>query len=135
MTPSCCLSSTRNTTTQESLLHCPQIYLSIHPSSFLAHEISIFKKECLLKPQGQLPKSSYPILRLRTTRFTYPLATISSFAEAEDEKSQEIDIEQVKNRDAKSNDLPGMAQAFHISSSSASAISISIALAALTLPL
>ncbi|GMH27657.1 hypothetical protein Nepgr_029500 [Nepenthes gracilis] len=136
MTLSYSLSSTGNTTTTPDsvLLHNPQIRLPKHRSSVLTHEANSFKKERLLNLQSQPPKSSYPILWLRTSKFTYPLASLSSFAEAEGEGSQEIGTKQIKIQDAKSDDLPGMAQAFHISSSTASAISICIAIAVLAFP-
>ncbi|GAB4840471.1 Inorganic phosphate transporter 2-1, chloroplastic [Ancistrocladus abbreviatus] len=134
MTPYC-LSSTRNNTTPRSfLLHDPQIYLPKHRLSFLTQETYIFKKECLLRPQAQSLKSSYQILRLRTSKFTYPSAALSSFAEADGKESQEIGSTQLKNDDGKSDNLPGMAQAFRISSNTASAISICIAFAALAVP-
>lgn len=75
------------------------------------------------------PKSFLPILRLKNSKFTLPFASISSFAEAEGEEHHN----NAKSED-KNDKLPGMAQAFHISSRSASAISICIAFAALTLP-
>ena len=79
-----------------------------------------------------------PILSLTNSKLNHPFASISSFAEAEGEKEQNdqgIQLETYQD-DAKTNedDLPGMAQAFHISSRTASAIAVFIAFAALSLP-
>lgn len=78
-------------------------------------------------------------MRLKNGNFTLPFATISSFAEAEGEEQQkeEINVNEhhINAKTEDQDDLPGMAQAFNISSSTASAISICIAFAALTLPL
>lgn len=74
-----------------------------------------------------MPRSSFSILRLKTPKPTHPFASLSS-SFAHENNGEEEDEE-------KSDDLPGMAQAFHISSSTATAISILIAFAALSLPL
>ncbi|KAL3819279.1 hypothetical protein ACJIZ3_005184 [Penstemon smallii] len=81
----------------------------------------------------KLPQqSSLSLKRLGINRFKYPFATLSSFAESNDEQSEEHNHNQEENV---SSELPGMAQAFNISSKTASAISICIAMAALTFPL
>lgn len=136
MTSSYLLSSTRNTTTTTS-------YLPKHHYKQFNNEP---KRDILvLKPQSSPPKSSHSILRLRTSGFTHPLASLSSYAEADGRGHGEIigphhehqvkvdghDHHEEKKTD---NDLPGMAQAFNISSSTAIAIAICIALAALTFP-
>lgn len=146
MIPSYCLSSSRSNTTP---IHNPHLYLPELPRKDITISNNLFKL-----PQTQPPlKSFFPVnLRLNNSKYTHTLASISSFAEAEgEEKQQEQEQEQeqeqhkqglvtaVVNDDQKSSDdedeLPGMAQAFHISSSTASAISICIAFAALALPL
>ncbi|KAF6157478.1 hypothetical protein GIB67_006936 [Kingdonia uniflora] len=71
-----------------------------------------------------------PKLRLSTFRLIRPFTALSSFAEGEEEQEQA----QAHHGNVKSDDLPGMAKAFDISSSTASAISICFAFAALTLP-
>lgn len=136
MSSSYLLSSTRNTTTTTS-------YLPKHHYKQFNNEP---KRDILvLKPQSSPHKSSHSILRLRRSRFTYPLASLSSYAEADGQGHGEIigahhehqvkvdghDHHEEKKAD---NDLPGMAQAFNISSSTAIAIAICIALAALTFP-
>ncbi|KAL9226358.1 hypothetical protein vseg_002181 [Gypsophila vaccaria] len=99
-----------------------------------------------LRPQVSLPKLCYPFLRLKTSRLSYPLASLSSFAEAEDhdhgeaiasQHSHEVNVEKrdVEEKKKSGNgELPAMAKAFNISSSTAKAISICIAFAALTFP-
>ncbi|KAK6930955.1 Phosphate transporter [Dillenia turbinata] len=124
MTASYCLSCPRNTVSPET----HQIY-------FQKHHSLLFKKDPLLIKLQNLPKSSLTsVSTLGISKFKYPLAALSSFAEAEgEEKHQEIKSHE---EDEKSNDeLPGMAQAFNISSSTASAISICIAVAALVFPI
>ncbi|KAF8399775.1 hypothetical protein HHK36_015645 [Tetracentron sinense] len=59
--------------------------------------------------------------------------SFSSFAEAEGGKREVTESKQHQENE-KSDELPGMAQAFHISSSTASAISICLAFAALSIP-
>lgn len=128
MTPSCCLSSSsRHATTAEAfLLHNYHHHLPKHRFAFP-------KKESLfLKPLNPLPSSSLFLLRLKTSKFSHPFASISSFAEAEGEEGQHHATEEINKNDE---ELPGMAQAFNISSRTATAISICIALAALSLPL
>ena len=138
MTPSYCLSSSRNTTaSSDFLLHNHHSYLPRYPSSIFSHnEAQLPRKEHnLLKPQ----KPFLPILRLKNSRFTHTFASISSFAEAEGEEEHKegITVKEHHNNVKASedqDDLPGMTQAFNISSRTASAISICTAFAALTLP-
>ncbi|KAJ9176328.1 hypothetical protein P3X46_011652 [Hevea brasiliensis] len=128
MTSSYCLSSTRNSVTPQTVLRNSHLCLS---RNRLHRESNIFKPH-------QLPlKHFLPILRLDNSKLAYPFASISSFAEAggEEGRKEGIQIEKhqgtVKNNE---DDLPGMAQAFHISSRTSFAISICIAFAALTFP-
>ncbi|KAL9423862.1 hypothetical protein AB3S75_035871 [Citrus x aurantiifolia] len=126
MPPPFCSSSSRNT---------------VSPEAFLLHKHRSSSSAPLLKPNLSLPRSSYSLLSLKNSRLTHSFASISSFAEAEGEEEQNEGLQVQKHHhdepaktEAGDDDLPGMAQAFHISSSTASAISICIALAALTLP-
>lgn len=126
MTPSFCLSSSRNT---------------VSPEAFLLHKHRPSSSALLLKPNLSLPRSSCSLLSLKNSRLTHSFASISSFAEAEGEEEQKEGLQvQKRNHDepakieAGDDHLPGMAQAFDISSSTAYAISICIAFAALTLP-
>ncbi|XAR65115.1 hypothetical protein NMG60_11009094 [Bertholletia excelsa] len=132
MTSSYCLSSHRNIIDPEALLlNGSHLCAPRHRSASLQRE------PLLLKPQQTLTRSFLSLPRLKNCRFTHPFATLSSYAEAEDEKGKEkINVkEEAQNDVVKGDDhLPGMAQAFDISSSTASAISICIALAALTFP-
>ncbi|KAG8366043.1 hypothetical protein BUALT_Bualt17G0035000 [Buddleja alternifolia] len=116
MASSYCLSSTP----EALLFHNSHIYLSKYKSNYPKREILIFKPQSISKPFN-------PLLRLKTNGFTHPFAALSSFADAEGE--------QVEETTKSENELPGMAQAFNISSRTASAISICIAMAALTFPL
>ncbi|KAA8529631.1 hypothetical protein F0562_034269 [Nyssa sinensis] len=134
MTTSYFLSSIRNTITPEAfLLHNSHLYAPRYCSSLLTHETHLQKKETLTFKPYPLSKSSLSLLRLKTSKFLPPFAALSSFAEAEGEEGEEIKAKEHQENE-KSDDLPGMAQAFHISSSTASAISICIAVAALTVP-
>lgn len=141
MTPSYCLSSTRNTTASQAfLLQNYHLFIPKYRSSSVSHETHLSRRDTyFLKPQTFPPKSYLPILRLKISNFTHPFASISSFAEAEGEKQpkEEVNVNEhhINAKTEDQDDLPGMAQAFHISSSTASAISICIAFAALTLPL
>lgn len=126
MPPPFCSSSSRNT---------------VSPEAFLFHKHRSSSSALLLKPNLSLPRSSYSLLSLKNSRLTHSFASISSFAEAEGEEEQNEGLQVQEHHhdepaktEAGDDDLPGMAQAFHISSSTASAISICIALAALTLP-
>lgn len=136
MFPSYCLSSTRNTKTPEAfLLHNSHLSVPRYRSPSLSQGPHLPRKDSLVfKLNPPLPKSSISAPRPKNCSLTHPSATLSSFAEAEGEEGQEIKPKQ-HQEDAKSeDDLPGMAQAFHISSRTASAISICIAFAALTFP-
>ena len=133
MTPFSYLPSARNTTS-------PQAFLSrnphLHVPKFRYNETQLPKKENLLLRPFQVP--TRPYLSLTNSKLTHPFASISSFAESEGEREQNdqgIQLE-THQEDAKTNegDLPGMAQAFHISSRTASAIAIFIAFAALSVP-
>lgn len=139
MTPSYCLSSTRNTTTPEAFsLHNFHLHLPRRRTTLFSH---LPKRDpLLLKPhQPPQPKISLPLITFnRTHKFNHPFATLSSFAEGEEENEEAADEIQGKDNQEQAKpeaELPGMAQAFHISSSTASAISIFIAFAALSLPL
>jgi len=138
MNSSYILSSTRNTTASTTT------YLPKHHYKQFNNEQR--RDILLLKPQSSPPKSSHSILRLRTSKFTYPLASFSSYAEADGPGHDEIigahhhhhqvkvdghDRPEEKKSD---NDLPGIAQAFNISSNTAIAIAICIAIGALTFP-
>ncbi|KAL6351476.1 hypothetical protein AAG906_040830 [Vitis piasezkii] len=126
MTPSYCLSSSRHATTAEAfLLHNSHLHLPKHRST-LPKKDSLF-----LKPLNPPPNSSLFLLRLKTSKLSHPFASLSSFAEAEGEEGHHAKEEIAKTE----GELPGMAQAFNISSNTASAISICIAFAALSLPL
>ncbi|XVE74961.1 hypothetical protein DITRI_Ditri12bG0060300 [Diplodiscus trichospermus] len=92
----------------------------------------------MLRPFQVPTRPYFPILSLTSSKLNHTFASISSFAVAEGEKEQndqgirlEVHQEDVKTSDG---ELPGIAQAFHISSRSASAIAIFIAFAALSLP-
>nr|GLL50000.1 inorganic phosphate transporter 2-1, chloroplastic-like [Ipomoea trifida] len=129
MTYSQCLSA-RNTL---SLVHKSHIHIPEH-------------RFCVIIPnETQLPRVVKPQswnlsnVRLRNSSFIHPpFASLSSFAEAEGDRDEKFEAKGLHNQEGSSseddNDLPGMAQAFNISSSTASAISICIALAALTFP-
>ena len=137
MTASCLLSSTRNTiTTKTYLPKCHYHYLN--------KEI---KDGFLFKLQIPPIKPTNPILRLKTSKFTCPLASLSSFADADGQQPEEI-ITTHQHHNAedhhhhhhdqgkeKSERLSGMAKAFNISSTTALAISVCIAFAALIFPL
>lgn len=134
MTSSCLLSSTRSTTTATTTTYLPK---------YRCHNANVEDRDFnfnLCKLQLPPLKSSHPILRLRTSKFTYPRATFSSFADAGDQEHEKIIAtshhqhsadDHHREKEAKS----GMAKAFKISSRTAFAISVCIACAALTLPL
>ncbi|XP_021293564.1 inorganic phosphate transporter 2-1, chloroplastic isoform X2 [Herrania umbratica] len=128
--------NSRNTASPEAfLLRNPHL----HVPKYRYNETQLPKKESLMWRPFQVPTRPYrPILSLTNSKLMHPSASISSFAEAEGEKEQKegIQLETHDQEDAKTNedDLPGMAQAFHISSRTASAIAIFIAFAALSLP-
>ncbi|KAK7386750.1 hypothetical protein VNO78_27086 [Psophocarpus tetragonolobus] len=73
---------------------------------------------------------SLNILRFKPLNLLHPFATLSSYAEGE-EQGQQKEEETPNNTD----ELGGIAKAFNISSSSASAISICMAMAVLCFPL
>ncbi|KAJ8773572.1 hypothetical protein K2173_005818 [Erythroxylum novogranatense] len=132
MTFSNCLSSVRNAVKPKTvLLHNPHFCLARNRSFENKGEAFI------VKPQQMPSKPFVPILIRKSSKFTHNFASISSFAEAGggNEQKRVIQIEKheetLKNDD---DDLPGMAQAFGISSRAASAISIFIVFAALSLP-
>lgn len=110
---------------------------------FSPKESPFFKKNTaqFLSPQKH---TSLPL------KLVSPLASFSSYADAEGDEQHHTDNQQIQNShesstdssesDGKDNaeatgDFSGMAQAFHISSTTARAISIVIAFSALTLPL
>ncbi|OIT29630.1 PREDICTED: inorganic phosphate transporter 2-1, chloroplastic-like [Nicotiana attenuata] len=138
MTSSYNLSSIRNTTKSEAMLVAQKSYL-FYPRQRLcvfSNETQFPKKDFLvLKPQIS---SGFSFLRLKNTSFRHPFAALSSFAEADGDKGENFEVktdqEHANSSSEEDDELPGMAQAFHISSSTASAISICIALAALILP-
>ncbi|KAB2624795.1 inorganic phosphate transporter 2-1 [Pyrus ussuriensis x Pyrus communis] len=140
MTPSYCLSSARTTSTPKAFLHNSHLYLPKYGSIFLPTEPHFPKKVTnFLSSQTPLPKSFLPTLRLNASKLTHPFASLSSFADAEgenEEQNQDVKAEQHHEiaETGEQTKSPGMAQAFHISSSTASAISICIAFAALSLP-
>lgn len=141
MTPSYCLSSSRNSVSPEAFpLHNSHLHLHKHRSSSFTYETHIFKREALLlKPSLSLPKSSLSLLGLKNSRLAPSFASISSFAEAggEEEQKEGLQVQKRHHESAKAeddDDLPGITQAFDISSRTASAISILIAFAALSLP-
>lgn len=122
MTSSYCLSSTRNTT---------------KPEASLAHNSHLFfpkqRQICALPSETQFfKKDTCSVLRLRNSGFIHPFAALSSFAGAEGDKGEKLEVQENENSEAY---MHGMAQAFNISSNTASAISICIALAALVLPI
>ena len=127
MNPSCRFSSTKHT----SFLHNSHTHLSktTSPYVFLGHSHS--QKPFLLSPP--ITTKPYPfnnILRFRNIKLSYPFATLSSFAEGEQQENQEGTETPPSN-----DELGGIAKAFNISSRTASAISICMALAVLTFPL
>ncbi|GLU21681.1 hypothetical protein SLE2022_378080 [Rubroshorea leprosula] len=97
------------------------------------------KKETLFFKTHKLPPKPYlPLLSLKNSKNSNPFAGISSLADAEGGEEQKEGTNEEKyqgNAKAEEGDLPGMAQAFNISSKTASAISVGIAFAALILPL
>ncbi|KAJ8569749.1 hypothetical protein K7X08_006326 [Anisodus acutangulus] len=133
------LFSIRHTTKSEALLVAQKSYLFIPRQRLcvFSNETQFPKKDFLvLKPQIS---SSFSSLRLKNSTFTHPFAALSSFAESDgDKKGENFEVkshqENANSSEDEDEELPGMAQAFHISSSTASAISVCIALAALILP-
>ncbi|MCE0480594.1 Inorganic phosphate transporter 2-1, chloroplastic [Datura stramonium] len=134
MTSSCSLSSIRNST--KLVAHNSHLFFPKQRLCVFSNETQLPKKDFLvLKPQ--IP-SSFSFLRLKNPSFTHPFAALSSFAESDgDKKGENFEAKSHQEHVISSedeNELPGMAQAFHISSNTASAISICIALAALVFP-
>ncbi|XP_065873432.1 inorganic phosphate transporter 2-1, chloroplastic [Euphorbia lathyris] len=124
MSASYCLPSTRNSVSSH-------LYLTRN---------RLPRQTFQFKPQPLPPNPSLlSPLRFRGYKITHPFASISSFAEPGGEEEEHRDGIQIEKHEEKlkndETELPGMAQAFHISSSTASAISIVIVFAALTLPL
>ncbi|XP_062110411.1 inorganic phosphate transporter 2-1, chloroplastic [Humulus lupulus] len=143
MTPSFCLSSSRNATTASAasdfLLHNHHFYLPRYRYSLFSNEAQLPRKEnTSFKPY----KPFLANLRLKSSNFSHTFASLSSFAEAEGggEHKEGITVDDHHNHvkaaeEQNEENLPGMAQAFNISSNTATAISICMAFAALTLPL
>lgn len=132
MTPSYYISCPRNCVGGETvLLHNSHLYPTRYRSPFICSRETHFSKTPQFKPQP--PRTSFPKLRLNSSKLIIPSATLSSFAEAEGEE-QDVSQGKQTQEDGKSDNLPGMAKAFNISSTTASAISICIAFAALSLP-
>ncbi|KAJ9554465.1 LOW QUALITY PROTEIN: hypothetical protein OSB04_018510, partial [Centaurea solstitialis] len=129
-TSSYCFSPTRNPITHSNfLLLNSNLYLPKQRNHNVFTQEP--KKDFILKT----PKSSFSLLTLKShQKPTHPFASLSSFAENHDGQGSESTENQENQENVKESDLPGMAQAFHISSSTASAISICIAVAALALP-
>ncbi|GMI75036.1 phosphate transporter 2;1 [Hibiscus trionum] len=124
MTPSSCLPSARNTSSPQAfLLRNPNLHVPKHHY----HETKLPTKENLVFRPLQVPaRSCLPFLSFRNSRLKHPFANVSSFADGENEQEDEAK--------ASEDDLPGMAQAFNISSSTAIGIAVFIAFAALCLP-
>ncbi|KAJ0544894.1 putative phosphate transporter [Helianthus annuus] len=124
-TSSYCFSSTRNSITHSNFLFLnSNLYLPKHRNHVAFTQEP--KKDLIFS----IPKSSFPFsypktFHKSTQPSTQPFASLS-------ESSQ--NQEHVKEEEEEG-ELPGMAQAFNISSSTASAISICIAVAALSLPI
>ncbi|XP_027097253.2 inorganic phosphate transporter 2-1, chloroplastic-like [Coffea arabica] len=136
MTSSYCLSSARNraTTPAEAfLVHNSHLYLPTHRHRLFSSEPK--RDPLILKPRQRLLKSSFSFLGRKNCSSVHPFAALSSFAEAEDHKGGDIESERQHEVDANTDvELPGMAQAFHMSSTTAAAVTICIAVAALTFP-
>lgn len=135
MTSSYCLSSSRNRTAAEAFLaQNSNLFLPGQRNCAFVNEIQFPKKEALIpKPQLRWPKPSPLLLRPTNSGFLQPHAALSSFAEGQE--GEGIESSSGHQEDSNSDDdLPGMAQAFHISSRTAAAISVCIAVAALSFP-
>nr|XP_043628519.1 inorganic phosphate transporter 2-1, chloroplastic [Erigeron canadensis] len=119
-TSSYCFSSTRNPITHSSFLFLnSNLYLPKHRNHAAFTQEP--KKDLVLS----IPKPSFSLSNPRNYQKSTPLNASLS------ESSSSENHENVKEE----GELPGMAQAFHISSNTASAISICIAVAALCFPL
>lgn len=138
MTSSYCLSSSRNTIKPKAFFtHTSHLHHSKQKSPFFFPETQISKKHSFfLQPYLPPPQPYLPLLRLKNYIPTHPFASLSSFAEADGEESSgKIQAaEEHQESEKPEEEMRGMAQAFHISSSTATAISICIALAALVFP-
>ncbi|CAI9265041.1 unnamed protein product [Lactuca saligna] len=129
-TSSYCFSPTRNPITHSNtnlLFLNSNLYLPKHrnhaPFTYEA------KKDFI----SNIPKSTISLLNINNHhKSTHPFASLSSFAQNQESEGEGENQETVKDE---GEELPGMAQAFHISSNTASAISVCIAVAALSLPL
>ncbi|KAK1415776.1 hypothetical protein QVD17_31563 [Tagetes erecta] len=115
-TSSYCFSSTRNNITHSNFLFLnSNLYL---PKT--RNYVAFIKKDLILN----IPKSSFPFSnRKNYHKPTQPFASLSESSQNQENVKQE------------QGELPGMAQAFNISSNTASAISICIAVAALSFPI
>lgn len=134
MTSFYCLSSSRNRTAAEAFLaQNSNLFLPKQRNCAFVNETQFPKKEAIfLKPQLRLSKPSLLLIIPRNSGFLQPNAALSSFAEGQEGDGIESGGHE---EDSKSDDdLPGMAQAFHISSKTAAAISVCIAVAALSFP-
>ncbi|CAN4124105.1 unnamed protein product [Withania somnifera] len=130
------MTSSYSLSTIRIVAHNSYLFFPRHRLCVFPNETQFPKKDFLvLKPQIS---SSFSFLRLKNSSSTHPFASLSSFAESDgDAKGENFELKSHQENSISSedeDDLPGMAQAFHISSSTASAISICIALAALILP-
>ena len=122
-----CFSPTRNPIT-----HSNSSFLFLNSNLYLPkhRNHASFTYETKKDLISNIPKSSISLLNIKNQhKSRHPYASLSSFAENQEGEGE--NEENVKEED----ELPGMAQAFHISSTTASAISICIAVAALALPL
>ncbi|KAM0014838.1 putative phosphate transporter [Helianthus debilis subsp. tardiflorus] len=123
-TSSYCFSSTRNPITHSNFLFLnSNLYLPKHRNHVAFTQEP--KKDLIFS----IPKSSFPFSYPKTYHkstqpSTQPFASLSESSQHQEHVKEEEEGE-----------LPGMAQAFNISSSTASAISICIAVAALSLPI
>ncbi|KAK1381510.1 Phosphate transporter [Heracleum sosnowskyi] len=136
MTSAYCLSSTRNYTTKPRafLIHNSHIHHYKHKLPYFS--LCPKQDSSILKEKSLASKLYFPTLRVENYNLTRPDASLSSFAEADgDENSGKIHaLNEHQENEKPQEDLQGMAQAFHISSSTATAISICIAMAALCFP-
>ncbi|KAL8137899.1 hypothetical protein V2J09_003900 [Rumex salicifolius] len=125
------LSSAKNTSTPQSILLPKALkydYSLPRQAPFPTNQ----NEPINLSTKSLAPRSFNPLLRLRSSKFTYPLAALSSFAESEGgQEESHGSLETVVEEEQK---VQGMAEAFHISSRTAFAISVCIAFAALSVP-
>nr|GEV25264.1 inorganic phosphate transporter 2-1, chloroplastic [Tanacetum cinerariifolium] len=117
-TSSYCFSSTRNNITHSNFLFLnSNIYLPKQRNHVALDQGT--KKDFVLN----IPKSSFSLLS--TKNYHKSTRLYASLSESSSEHQENVE----------ESELPGMAQAFHISNKTASAISICIAVAALSLPI